>query len=90
MPGVLPGGSKLSFALTVDCVKGLSAHDISAAHVQVRLSSFVGPTVAMEEVFHSSAVDLEASTLSDLKLRKTFAIAVNSKVLRHLREDMPP
>ncbi len=90
MPGVLPGGSKLSFALTVDCVKGLSAHDISAAHVQVRLSSFVGPTVAMEEVFHSSAVDLEASTLSDLKLRKTFAIAVNSKVLRHLREGYAP
>ncbi|KAH8115798.1 kinesin-like protein [Phellopilus nigrolimitatus] len=90
IPNALPSGSKVSFVLTVDSVKGLSTHDFSAAHMQVRLSSFFGPTLSSEEVFSSSAIDLEASTLSDMKLRRPITIAVTSKGLQHLRQGYAP
>ena len=90
IPISIPSGSKLSFILTVDTVKGLSTHDFSAAHIQVRLSSFFGPTLSAEEHYSSKAIDLEASTLSDLKLRRSFTIAVTSKVLHHLRQGYAP
>lgn len=90
VPGVLPTGSKLSFFLTVDSVKGLAPHDFSAAHLQVRLSSFAGPNLKAEEIYHSNSVDLDSSTPSDLKFRRTFSIVVNSKVLSHLRQGYAP
>ncbi|KAL5530751.1 hypothetical protein ACEPAF_7009 [Sanghuangporus sanghuang] len=90
IPSSIPSGSKLSFVLTIDTVKGLSTHDFSAAHIQVRLSSFFGPTLSSEEHHPSKAVDLEASTLSDLKLRRSFTIIVISKVLQHLRHGYAP
>ncbi|KAI0253043.1 kinesin-like protein [Lactifluus subvellereus] len=86
VPGGLPAGSKLGFFLTVDSVKGLAPHDFSAAHLQVRLSSFVGPSLKAEEIYHSNSVNLDASTPSDLKFRRSFSIVVNSKVLTHLRQ----
>ncbi|KAL0949081.1 hypothetical protein HGRIS_009175 [Hohenbuehelia grisea] len=89
-PGTVPPGSKLSFFLTVDSVKGLSSHDFSAVHLQVRLSSFVSSALASEEVFPSSAVNLDSSSLSDLKFRRSFTIVTSSKTLVHLRQGYAP
>ncbi|ESK87954.1 kinesin family protein [Moniliophthora roreri MCA 2997] len=90
VPGIVPAGSKLSFFLTIDSVKGLSHHDFGSVHLQVRLSSFVGPSIGTEEVFPSTAIDLEASSLSELKFRRSFSIAATSKVLTHLRNGYAP
>ncbi|KAG2014032.1 kinesin [Coprinopsis cinerea AmutBmut pab1-1] len=89
-PGAVPPGSKLSFSLTIDSVKGLSSYDFSAVHLQVRLSSFVGPTVAAEEVFPSSAINIDDSSLSEVKFRRNFTIATTSKVLNHIRQGYAP
>ena len=90
VPGTIPPGSKLSFFLTIDSVKGLSLHDFSSIHLQVRLSSFVGSSVAAEEVFPSMAIDTDASSLSELKFRRSFSIVTTSKVLNHLRQGYAP
>ncbi|KAF9268391.1 kinesin-domain-containing protein [Marasmius fiardii PR-910] len=90
VPDVIPSGSKLSFFLTVDSVKGLPPHDYSSVHLQVRLSSFVGPSIATEEVFPSLAVNLDSSSLSELKFRRSFSIAATTKVLNHLRDGYAP
>ena len=89
-PGTVPPGSKLSFFLTIDSVKGLSLHDFSGVHLQVRLSSFVGSSVAAEEVFPSMAIDMDVSSLSELKFRRSFSIVTTSKVLNHLRQGYAP
>ena len=89
-PGTVPPGSKLSFFLTIDSVKGLSLHDFSGVHLQVRLSSFVGSSVAAEEVFPSMAIDMDASSLSELKFRRSFSIVTTSKALNHLRQGYAP
>ncbi|KAJ7499435.1 kinesin-like protein [Mycena latifolia] len=89
-PGTVPPGSKIGFYLTVDTVKGLSSHDFSAVHLQVRLSSFVGPAVASEEVFASPALDIDASTLSELRFRRIFSVVATSKVLAHMKEGYAP
>ncbi|KAF5331735.1 hypothetical protein D9611_007587 [Ephemerocybe angulata] len=89
-PVNLPPGSKLSFCLTIDSVKGLSSYDFSAVHLQARLSSFVGQTVSAEEIFPSSAVDIDTSSLSELKFRRNFTIVTTSKVLNHLRQGYAP
>lgn len=90
VPGMLPTGSKLSFCVTIDSVKGLASHDFCAVHLQVRLSSFAGLSLKSEEIYHSNSVDLDSSTPSDLKFRRTFSIVVNSKVLSHLRQGYAP
>ncbi|TFK22194.1 kinesin-like protein [Coprinopsis marcescibilis] len=89
-PGAVPPGSKLSFSLTVDSVKGLSSYDFSAVHLQVRLSSFVGPSLAAEEVFPSTAINIDDSSLSELKFRRNFTIQTASKVLNHIRHGYAP
>ncbi|KAF9480826.1 kinesin-like protein [Pholiota conissans] len=89
-PGPLPPGSKLSFFLTIDQVKGLSSHDFRGVHFQVRLSSFVGSSVSAEEVFPSPAVDMDTSSLSELKFRRSFSIITTSRVLNHLRQGYAP
>ncbi|KAI0075401.1 kinesin-domain-containing protein [Panus rudis PR-1116 ss-1] len=89
-PGTVPAGSKLTFVLTVDSVKGLSQSDFSAVHLQVRLSSFMGPSASSEEVYPSNVVDLDTNYLSDLKFRRSFSIAVSSKILQHLRQGYAP
>ncbi|KAF8576210.1 kinesin-like protein [Ramaria rubella] len=90
MPGTLPTGSKISFFLTVDSVKGLSSHDFAAAHLQVRLSSFVGPSRPTEEVYTSSPLDMDKSTLSELKFRRSFSLQVTSKIATYLRVGYAP
>lgn len=89
-PFHLPPGSKISFFLTVDSVKGLSSHDFAALHLQLRLSSFVGPSSTNDEVFTSSVLDTETSSLSDLKYRRTFSFVASSKVIAHLRQGYAP
>lgn len=89
-PGAIPAGSKLGFFLAIDSVKGLSSHEFSAVHLQIRLSSLVGPSVTAEEVFPSSPVDLDASSLSDLKFRRSFSVVTSHKTLSHLREGYAP
>ncbi|KAJ7896033.1 kinesin-like protein [Mycena olivaceomarginata] len=88
-PGTVPPGTKIGFYLTVDSVKGLSSHDFSAVHLQVRLSSLVGP-LGSEEVFSCPALDLDASTLSELRFRRIFSIVATTKVLAHLKEGYAP
>ncbi|KIK55370.1 hypothetical protein GYMLUDRAFT_47928 [Collybiopsis luxurians FD-317 M1] len=90
IPGIIPPGSKLGFFLTVDTVKGLSHNDFSAVHLQARLSSFVGPGLTAEEVFPSTAVDLESSSVSELRFRRSFSIVATSKTLAHLRQGYAP
>ena len=90
VPGTVPPGSKLSFFLTVDTVKGPAHHDFSAIHLQVRLSSFLGSSVAAEEVYPSSAVNLDSGSLSDLKFRRSFSIVASAKVLTYLRQGHAP
>lgn len=89
-PSTVPPGSRLSFFLTVDSVKGLSSHEFSAVHLQARLSSFVGPSITSEEVFPSSAVDIDSSSLSDVKFRRSFSIVASAKTLVHLRQGYAP
>lgn len=90
VPGTIPPGSKVSFFLTVDSVKGLSSHEFSAVHLQVRLSSFVGPAVTAEEVYPSNAIDIDASALSDVKFRRSFSIVASAKALVHLKHGYAP
>ena len=90
MPGTLPAGSKISFFLTVDSVKGLSSHDFASIHMQVRLSSFVGPSRPAEEVYTSAALNMDKSTLSELKFRRSFSLQVTSKTATYLRTGYAP
>lgn len=90
VPGSISPGSKISFFLTVDSVKGLSAQDFSTVHLQVRLSALTGATTSSEEVFPSTAVDIDTSSLSSLKFRRSFSLVATSKVLHHLREGYAP
>ncbi|PPQ81085.1 hypothetical protein CVT25_014548 [Psilocybe cyanescens] len=90
VPGTVPPGSKLTFFLTIDQVRGLSSHDFRGVHLQVRLSSFVGSSVTAEEVFPSPALDMDASSLSELKFRRNFSIITTSRVLNHLRQGYAP
>ncbi|GJJ16280.1 hypothetical protein Clacol_010576 [Clathrus columnatus] len=90
MPGTLPAGSKLSFFLTVDHVKGLSSHDFGAVHIQVRLSSFIGPSRPTEEVYVSTVVDMDRGVLSDLKFRRSFSLQITSKTAAFIRTGYAP
>jgi kinesin family protein 1 len=90
VPGTIPANTKLNFFLTIDSVKGLSSHDFSAIHLQVRLSSFVGSSVTSEQVFPSTAVDVDHASLSELKFRRSFTVVASSKVLNHLRQGYAP
>ncbi|KAG6853719.1 hypothetical protein C0991_002135 [Blastosporella zonata] len=90
IPSNILSGSKVIFFLTVDTVKGLSSHDFSGVHLQVRLSSIVGPNLTSEEVFPSSAIDMDTASLSELKFRRSFSIVASTKALNHLRQGYAP
>src|SRR6201999_3012232 len=70
--------------------KGLSSHEFSSVHLQVRLSSFLGPSVASEETFSSTTVDIDKGSLTELKFRQSFSIPATSRVLAHLRNGYAP
>jgi kinesin family protein 1 len=56
----------------------------------VRLSSFLGSSVASDEIFSSSLVDIDQGSLTELKFRRTFSIAATTRVLAHLRSGYAP
>ncbi|KAF8521824.1 hypothetical protein JB92DRAFT_3110910 [Gautieria morchelliformis] len=89
IPGTLPTGSEISF-LTVDSVKGLSSHNVAATHMQVRFSLLVGPFQPAEEVYTSSALDMDKSVLSELKFRRSEKLQVTSKTTTYLRTAYAP
>ncbi|ODN82908.1 hypothetical protein L202_01159 [Cryptococcus amylolentus CBS 6039] len=80
-------GSKFTFTLIVDTVKGLSSTDYACIHAQTRLSSLVGPSIASEDTFASQAVDLDKASGTHLVLRKTVSVMVTPDILRFLREE---
>ncbi|CAG7848173.1 Kinesin-like protein unc-104 AltName: Full=Protein immaculate connections; Short=DUnc104 [Serendipita indica DSM 11827] len=86
----LQPGCKVNFLLSVDQVKGLGSNDFSSVHLQIRLASLAGPSLRSQEVFHSPVVDLTKSGSSELKFRRTFQLAVTSKILAHMREGYAP
>ncbi|CAE6397149.1 unnamed protein product [Rhizoctonia solani] len=90
IPSALPSGSKLRFTVSIDQVKGLSSVDFSSIHAQIRLSSFVGPAAAQDEVYPSKALEMDTTTLSDLKFRQTFSVAITAKTLAFLRSSYAP
>lgn len=90
MPGTLPLGTKLRFTVAIDQVKGLSSVDFASVHAQMRLSSFAGPTTAQDEVYTSKALEMDTTTLSDLKFRQTFSLAITAKTTTFLRSGYAP
>ncbi|ELU38361.1 kinesin-like protein [Rhizoctonia solani AG-1 IA] len=90
IPSTLPSGSKLRFTVSIDQVKGLSSVDFSSIHAQIRLSSFIGPAATQDEVYPSKALDMDTTTLSDLKFRQTFSVAITAKTLAFLRSSYAP
>ncbi|KAG8900937.1 kinesin-like protein Klp8, partial [Tulasnella sp. 403] len=101
LPGArVTSAQKLNFFVTVDSVKGLSSIDFASLHCQIRLSSFIGvrtPSAkststkqGAEEVYVSSALDMDKSALSELRMRRTFSVAVTSKVAMYLRDGYAP
>ncbi|WVQ70657.1 hypothetical protein IAR50_000179 [Cryptococcus sp. DSM 104548] len=80
-------GSKYTFTLVVDAVKGLSSTDYASIHAQTRLSSLVGPSIASEDTFASQSVDLDKASGTHLALRKTVSVMITPDILRFLREE---
>ena len=90
VPAALHPNGTLSFFIAVDSVKGLSSHDFSSVHLQLRLSSIAGTWINTEEVFTSNAADLERSIAADLKFRRKFNVILKPKVVRHLKDGYAP
>jgi kinesin family protein 1 len=90
VPSAILPGSKITFVLSIDTVKGLSSHDFTSTHLQVRLSSFIGATLTSEEVYPSPVIDIDQGMLSELKFRRTFTVAITSRVLAHFRRGYAP
>ncbi|KAL7409264.1 kinesin-like protein [Mrakia frigida] len=90
MPSSITPGSKLSFDVVVDRIKGPSSIDYSSLHVQFHLSSLAGNSIPSENVFTSSAVNLDKSPSSELTFRRKIAIVVTPEIISHLRQDYLP
>lgn len=73
----LTPGSRLSFTVSVDSVQGPAADEFALIHAQTRLTSLVGPSLASEDTFASMPVDLRASEVSTLKLRRSVTTIVD-------------
>lgn len=79
-------GHKLSLQLTVDSMEGLSPEYISAAHIQLRLSSIAGSQIEKDDIVASPVVEIgDASDIDGLKLRKTVAIILTEDAVSHLK-----
>ncbi|RXK41996.1 kinesin [Tremella mesenterica] len=80
-------GTKLTFTITVDKVKGLTSVNFSSVHAQTRLSSLVGPSVLAEDTFASLPVDLKKTSVAHLSLRRTVSIIITPEILSFLQEN---
>lgn len=83
-------GSKLVLAITVDRVKGISGLDLASVHLQLRLSSLAGSSISAEDIFASSAVDLQTGSLLDVALRRKVTLQVTSEIQQHLANGYAP
>ncbi|TIB63532.1 hypothetical protein E3P77_03495 [Wallemia ichthyophaga] len=86
----IPIGSKISLAIMVDHVRGLTSKDFGSIHCQIRLTSFAGPNADIEDVFSSAVADLGDGDSTDLKMRKTISFTVTEDVARYLCNDYAP
>ncbi|TIB88541.1 kinesin-like protein [Wallemia mellicola] len=86
----IPLGSKVSLSLMVDHIRGLTYEDFNSIHLQVRLTSFAGPSADVEDVFSSPAVDLSSGDSTELKFRKTLTFTITEDVARHLSNEYAP
>lgn len=86
----LPVGKKLGLSISVDGVTGLLSDDFSTVHVQIRLSSLAGRSMTHEDVFASSAIDLDTTSLSDIKLKRTFSFVITPAIEAHIRTGYAP
>lgn len=74
----------------VDHIRGLTYEDFNSIHLQVRLTSFAGPSADVEDVFSSPAVDLSSGDSTELKFRKTLTFTITEDVARHLSNEYAP
>jgi kinesin family protein 1 len=84
MTNQLVPGTKLSFSIVIDTVKGLSAEDFASVHAQTRLSSLVGSDIAADDIFASLPVDLDKSSVAHLSLRRNVSVIVTPDLISHL------
>ncbi|WVR08516.1 hypothetical protein IAU60_005571 [Kwoniella sp. DSM 27419] len=83
----LKTGSKLSFALSVDNVKRLCSNDFASVHIQTRLSSLVGSSVAHDDILASTAIDLDKVSSIYLTLKRPVSIIVTPDIISHFRHN---
>ncbi|OCF33654.1 kinesin [Kwoniella heveanensis BCC8398] len=84
MLGNLSVGTKFTFTVTVDGVKGLSSVDYASIHGQIRLSSLVGPSITSEDTFASLPVDLDKSSVAHLSLKRMVSVLVTPEIVQYL------
>jgi kinesin family protein 1 len=80
-------GSRLTFTVSVDCVKGLNSEDFASVHAQTRLSSLVGPSISSEDTFASLPVDLDKTSVAHLSLKRTVTVIVTPEMTPYLLEE---
>lgn len=90
LPSPISIGSKVSFVLSIDDVKGPSSIDFSSFHSQCRLTSFAGSSVRSEDIYHSSAVDLTRHAPSYLSFRRQFSLVITPDIDQHWRNGYAP
>ncbi|WRT70718.1 uncharacterized protein IL334_007716 [Kwoniella shivajii] len=78
-------GDKLTFAITVEGVKGLSSIDYASIHAQTRLSSLVGSSIVSEDTFASLLIDLSKSSVAHLNLRRTISVIVTEEMIEYIQ-----
>ncbi|SPO40546.1 probable Kinesin-3 motor protein [Pseudozyma flocculosa] len=87
----LPAGHKLGLQLVVDSVSGISRDDFASVHIQVRLSSLAGPTIAKDEVYPSIPTELaDDGSLSDVRLRRTISFILTPETASWMRNGFAP
>ncbi|WVO17419.1 hypothetical protein L204_105111 [Cryptococcus depauperatus] len=83
----LSPGSRCTFTLVVDSVKGLSSTDYVSIHAQTRLSFLIGPSVTFDDTFSSQPIELDKASGAHVTLRKTVSVIATSEVLKYLEEE---
>lgn len=88
----LPIGHKIGFQLSVDSVEGLSADEYERVHIQVRLSSLAGSSIAKDDVYASVPAETKAGSnkLVDVKMKRTITFVLTRDIIAHLRSGFAP
>lgn len=80
-------GSKFTFLMVIEAVKGLSSSDFESVHAQVKLSSLVSrPGIDSEDTFTSTPVDLSKTSVGHLSLRRTISVIVKSEMIDYMQD----